>query len=64
MRCTNCTALPGFPCTGVAVALYRFQGGNAIAACQYALDLMLDIADDHPDLEPEALLWLAPVEVS
>jgi hypothetical protein len=62
VRCTNCTALPGFPCTKVAVAVYRFQGGNVLAVCQYALDFMLDIADDHPDLEPESLEWLVPVE--
>jgi len=64
VRCTNCRALPGFPCGGTAVAFITYEGGNSLAMCQYSLDLSLDIADEHTDLEPDSLVWLLPRAVA
>ena len=41
-----------------AIAIVRLPSGISLALCPHHLDAWLDLADNHPHLEPLNLWWI------
>lgn len=58
MNCARLGLHSSWPGSPPVVALWTTGFGNTLRLCQLHLDYWLDNADDDPDLEPVALVFV------